>query len=361
MRTAEQKKNISDKCKESIQIKKSKKFYIGSMAPYGYILDKNNKKLLIDKNVSHIVYLIFDLYEKGYGLTYIATYLNDIGILIPSQYRKQKKYISRIINGSSYKWEKSSIRKILNNRVYNGYYNYSSEKTHSEIINDELWNKVSDRIKNQKNIVGNDFFDVNGNEFSNKVICSICGHNFTLENSRCKNGIVRYLRCSCYDKRGNKKIECSNKNAIRYDDLKDIVSFYLDNEIFSNINYNDLLNKYKEVIKKTDYDQKRKYIKQEKRVLEELFFNNFNEVNNKIEDESIQRIRNEFINEENEIIKRRMNELDTYQKELYKLTRTYRIKKDFSEVDKFLIDKFIDKIYLGELVDFNRNITIMLK
>lgn len=360
MRTAKQKKNISDKCKESIQIRKNKKFYIGSMAPYGYILDKNNKKLLIDKNVSHIVYLIFDLYEKGYGLTYIATYLNDRGILIPSQYRKQKKYISRIINGSSYKWEKSSIRKILNNRVYNGYYNYSSEKTHSEIINDELWNKVSDRIKNQKNIVGNDFFDVNGNEFSNKVICSICGHNFTLENSRCKNGVVRYLRCSCYDKRGNKKIECSNKNAIRYDDLKDIVSFYLDNEIFSNINYNDLLNKYKEELKLTNFAEKRKYIKQEKKVLEELFLNNIKEVEN-IDEQPIQKIKKELINKENEIIKRRINELNLCQKELYKLTRTYKIKKDYFKIDKFLIDKFIDKIYLGELIDFNRKITIILK
>lgn len=360
MRTAKQKKNISDKCKESIQIKKIKKFYIGSMAPYGYILDKNNKKLLIDKNVSHIVYLIFDLYEKGYGLTYIATYLNDRGILIPSQYRKQKKYISRIINGSSYKWEKSSIRKILNNRVYNGYYNYSSEKTHSEIINDELWNKVSNRIKNQKNIVGNDFFDVNGNEFSNKVICSICGHNFTLENSRCKNGIVRYLRCSCYDKRGNKKIECSNKNAIRYDDLKDIVSFYLDNEIFSNINYNDLLDKYKEELKLTNFDEKRKYIKQEKKVLEELFLNNIKE-NENIDEQPIQKIKKELINKENEIIKRRINELNMYQKELYKLTRTYKIKKDYFKIDKFLIDKFIDKIYLSELMDFNRKITIILK
>ena len=360
MRTLVQRKLISDKCNEAIQKKKKQKMYVGSLAPYGYIIDKKTRNLIIDKNVSHVIFLIFDLYDKGYGLTYIANYLNERGIVIPSQYRKIGKYIYRKIDGYSNKWEKSSVRKILNNRVYNGFYNYSTEKTHKEIIDDELWEKVALRLKEQKNIIGNNFFDINGNEFSNKVICSVCNHNFTIENSRCKEGIVRYLRCSCYDKRKNQKYECSNKNAIRYDDLKDIVSFFLEEKIFNNMNYNDLLLSYEHLLNNQNFDIKRNYIKQEKHVLNDLYLSNLNELGT-IDNEIINQIKINQINAENLVIKNRIEELEKYQKELYKMTRTYKVSKDYIKLDKVLIDNFIDKIYIGEMINYKRDISIIIK
>ena len=46
-------------------MKKQNGEFVGKLAPYGYIKDPKDKhKFLIDKNVSHIIRKIFDIYHK---------------------------------------------------------------------------------------------------------------------------------------------------------------------------------------------------------------------------------------------------------------------------------------------------------
>lgn len=72
MRSQQINKLISLKCNDVINKKKNNLDYIVRTIPYGYALDKKTRKLIIDKNSSHVVYTIFDLYDKGYGFTTIA-------------------------------------------------------------------------------------------------------------------------------------------------------------------------------------------------------------------------------------------------------------------------------------------------
>ncbi len=78
--------------------------YIGVHAPYGY--RKENKTLVIVPEQAEVVRLMFDLYvNQGYGDTRIARYLDEHGILNYSN-----------VPG----WERTTIRRMLNNPIYIG-------------------------------------------------------------------------------------------------------------------------------------------------------------------------------------------------------------------------------------------------
>ena len=352
---------ISKRCREEINKKKNKMQYIGVVAPYGYSINLEEHKLYIDKNCSHVVFTIFDLYDKGYGFTTIADYLNERGIVTPTDYRKTGEYISSKKNNSSLKWEKSSIRKIITNKVYQGSYLYTAENTHEAIIDNNLWNSVQSRLEGKSTHSGHDFYDKNGNEFCGKVFCSVCNKPFTIENSRCKNGIVQYLRCSSYDCRGKHKCKCDNKLAIRYDELRDIVDFFIDKHLFNNVNISSLKDNFIDLTKDNNIKIKRFYLRQEKQVLNKLL-NKYQTLLNDIIDDSIlyNKILKEEYNDKISSINDRIKEIDTMIKELYSLGRIRIIHDNDLFLDKFIIEKFVKKIEIGILKNDSRNIEIFL-
>lgn len=357
MKTVETRKLISKMRNKDIEKKKENLEYIGRTIPYGYL--KNNKRLVIDKNTSHIVYLIYDLYDKGCSYTQIADYLNERCITSPSYYKICDRYIIQTKNDENKKWQRGAVRKILMNRVYNGYYKYSNKKTHQEIINDELFNRVQLRIQNKKNCSGVDFYYHNGNIFSNKVYCEECGRVLTISPSRNKEGIVNYLRCSSCDTRGKNKVICSNRVAIRYDELQDIVSLFLENEVYNNIDFNTLEGIYENQLKNDNIDIHRKYLKQERTLIEK----------------QIELLKNETItgdsliatikeNEKKELLNlynNRLCEVKALLKEIYSFARTKNITKKELYLDKYVMDSFVEKITIGSLINYERKIDIVLK
>ena len=360
MRSQQINKLISLKCNEVINKKKSNLEYIGRTIPYGYALDKKTRKLIIDKNSSHVVYTIFDLYDKGYGFTTIAEFLNARGIVPPSLYNETKEYIKYFNTNCAIKWEKSSVRKIIMNRVYTGSYRYTTEKTHDSIINNELWDSVQTKIKNKITDSTHDFYDKNGNEFSGKVFCSLCGKSFTIETSRCKDGKIKYLRCSCYDRRGNHKYNCDNKLAIRYDELRDIVDYVIGENVLQNIDFKSIANEYIKFVKNDSIGIHRKYLKQEKKILKELIYKYellmHDVTNNNLYDKLLLIDYNKRIKNYNE----RLHEIDMTLKEIYSFARIKNISTKELFFDKFIIDNFINKIEIGALIDNTREIKITL-
>lgn len=320
MRTKEQINNIKNGRQKDLEKRMQNNEYCGSLAPYGYTLI--NKRLVIDKNVSHIVYLIYDLFYCGYTYTKIAEYLNKRNIVNPATYRKNKIYIQNTNDNKYMMWDKGSVRKILINKVYNGYYNYSDIKTHESIINDCLFNKVQNIIKENKDNIGNNFYDYNGNIFSGKVLCGECGRPFSITVSKHKNGIIKYLRCSSYDKRKNNIVKCTNK-SIKYEDLKKIVLLYIEENIFNKIDL-DIINKISD--KENDYLNSidKYYLIQEKKIINNLLLN-IKEL----------KLRDLFLDRLEEIIWI-LNKKNTNKK----------INKYDLNIDKKIIDNFIYKIHI---------------
>jgi len=354
-------KNISNGCQRVLKNGKEKKQYIGVRAPYGYQLDKNTKKLVIDKKTAFIVYLIFDLYDKGLGLTTIAQYLNERMIAPPTIYKRTGEYILPKL--SYLKWEKGAVRQILQNKVYNGRYKYTDEDTHCKIINDRMWNRISLKKEEKSNRGGLDRYDNNGNEFCNIVYCACCNKPFTIEKSRCKEGITSYLRCSSYDKRGNAKCTCDNKLAIRYSELRDIVGMFIKKEIFNNISISNLQDNYFNKIKNNDENEiviHREYLKQEKNELMRLK-NKYENIYFKNDDSLISQVNKENKKNMIENINNRLNEVDNLMKQIYSFARTTTISDKEFYIDRLILDSFISKINIGILEDNQRNIMIELK
>lgn len=357
MRRQETKELIRIKRNEDIKVKKEKGLYIGRTVPYGYKLV--DKKLIIDKETSHIVFLIYNLYDKGYTNTQIANYLNDRYILSPSSYNFCGKYMLFYNKDYNREWKRGMIRKILKNKVYNGYYKYSNVKTHEEIINDKLFESVQCRINDKQNLVGYDMFYKNKNIFSGKVYCSECGKSFTLGYSKCNNSIKKYLRCGSYDTRRQNRVECSNKLAIGYDELFDILSIYIEENVFNLIDVDILREYYISNLKEYNINDLRKYLKQEKKLLlENLDY--CTDSNYLIKDLCDIISTKKDLN--NEIIyKKRIKEIDKILKNINSFSRKKEVKNNELYLDRNVIETFIDKIKIGKIENNNRNIEITFK
>lgn len=111
-------KQNSIKIKRALDDKRKEGKYIGSLPPFGYLRDENDKGHLVpDKKVAHIVTEIFKMRANGVGVSEITTTLNEKKYPTPSGY-KGTRYSSRLLD--SKQWNISSVKKVLSNRVYCG-------------------------------------------------------------------------------------------------------------------------------------------------------------------------------------------------------------------------------------------------
>lgn len=188
-------KDISQKVRSSLMIKKINGKFIGSRAPYGYVknpMDKN--KLEIDCSKARNVRLIFFMFYDGKSKSEIAQYLNINGVPSPKN----------IENG----WNASNINMILNNKTYTGSITQNKtvklsykmkkriqlpsqkwitvEKTHHPIIPIDLFNDI--QILQNQSIKKNRHKHV----LSGRVFCDECGYKMTF----IKRGEHTYLVCS---------------------------------------------------------------------------------------------------------------------------------------------------------------------
>lgn len=230
-------KDISSKIRRTLTFKREQGQFIGSFAPYGYLIDHEDKhRLIIDKNTADNVRLIFDMFIKGNGYRKIAQELNGRGILSPSAYKKQtgSKYVNCNANSSNTKglWTQSTIAAILRNEMYTGtlvqgkshnvsYKNKKRKKvdksewvripdTHEAIIDHETWERTQERLnsRTRSSHVINEISTLSG-----KVKCEVCGRPMKRNVYYNKAKTIKYygLQCATY-KTG--AINCPNTKTL---------------------------------------------------------------------------------------------------------------------------------------------------
>ena len=127
-------KDISNKIRASLNIKKKNGEFVGAYAPYGYKKDQLDKhKLVIDTYASEIVKRIYQMFASGLSITKIASILTEEKILIPSIYKNMKRGLKSSHFGT---WNQRNITDILTNPTYIGHLtqgrnkkiNYKSKK-----------------------------------------------------------------------------------------------------------------------------------------------------------------------------------------------------------------------------------------
>lgn len=370
--------DVSNNIRSAFNSKMKQGEFISPFAPFGYEISKeDNNKLVIDPVASDIVKDIYNLYLTGLGFTSIAKYLNSKDIPCPSLYKYRKGIKLNVISNRSreeIKWSAFSIKTILTNEVYLGhliqgkrttisYKNHKirnkdksewirKENTHEAIIDEETFNKVQITIKKRtKPMKTTGIVHI----FSGKAFCLECKHYMRKKNSPKHE----YLVCSDNHNGYN---ECINKNGIRYDKLANIVldainmkikKFYDEEELKSIISkkkaskFNDKirsLEKQKEEVEKEASNTRNylKYLYEDKVngvISTEQFkdlISNYNK-NKDMYNNQIKIINNEILC---------YKKIEESQNNNEKIFNKYQ---KFKELNRVIVDEFIDKIYIGKL------------
>ena len=377
-------KQNSIKIRNVLNEKRKNGKFVGSLPSYGYMRDPEDKGHLVpNPETAPIVKQIFEWRKNGIGPSRIATMLNDKGYPTPSGY-KGTNYSSRLINRD--KWNISSIKKILSNRIYTGdmiqhtqtKVNYKSKKkitldesmwmivenTHEPLVDKDTFFYISKLIKqNTKDVqlknrkekrllegklfckeCGNrlsilyrknhDYWTVNCNRYARDPIRGQCSSHFFPYN---------YLEAQIMEK----FIEDVKKQIEELDieELNKKVQTEVQKQTKSlNSNINDLLIEKESITKRltTLYEDRYNDI---------ITADTYKELAKPFEEKL--KIINQNINE-NQMkkyeVKSKLNELPNYTKKIKKLL-------DLNNPKKELINTLIDRT----VIDKNRVITIKYK
>lgn len=382
--------DVSNNIRSAFYSKMKQGEFISPFAPFGYeISPYNNNKLIIDTVASEVVKEIYALYLKGMGFTGIAHYLNDKNIPCPSLYKYKKGIKLNIISNrprEEIKWTTNAIKTILTNEIYLGhliqgkrttvsYKNHKIrnkgksewiriENTHEAIIDEETFNKVQVAMKERtKPIKTTGVVHI----FSGKVFCLECDHYMRKKNS----AKHEYLVCS--NNRDGYK-DCENKTSIRYDELEKLVldainskiwKFYDENEL-ENLDSKKNENRFNKKIislekQRDDINNK---ISKTRNYLKNLYED---KVNGVVTPEQFKDLITNYNNDEDNYknqIKSIDNEIDYYK---MKEESSKNNKEMFSkyqkleELNRVIVDEFIDKIYIGKLNEETNSRDIQIK
>lgn len=247
-------KDTSNKVRSTIITKAMDGQCIKAFLPYGYRKDKIDKnRILVDYNVSDNIKLIFDLYKSGKTKTEIANRLNELEISTPLKYKQETTKYYNPNSKATYKWNSTSISKILRNQIYVGdliqlqhtKVNYKIKKitavpkeeqivilnNHEAIIDRSTFNtvqKMLDRKANEWN-----YSNKKKHLLTGLVFCK-CGSRITYNKN---HGIVFRCVCSSYKKYGNKF--CSSIH-LKEAELLEMVANSLKQNIKSYLKIKDL-------------------------------------------------------------------------------------------------------------------------
>ena len=377
-------KQNSIKIRNVLNEKRKNGKFVGSLPSFGYMRDPEDKGHLIpNPETAPIVKQIFEWRKNGIGPSRIATMLNEKGYPTPSGY-KGTNYSSRLINRD--KWNISSIKKILSNRIYTGdmiqhtqtKVNYKSKKkitldesmwmivenTHEPLVDKDTFFYISKLIKQNTK----DVQPKNRKEkrlLEGKLFCKECGNRLSVLYRKNHDywtvNCNRYARdpireqCSSHffpynyleDQIMAKFIEDVKKQMEELDieELNKKVQIEVQKQTKSlNSNINDLLIEKESITKRltTLYEDRYNDIitADAYKELAKPFEEKLKFINQSIDENQIKKYE----------VKSKLNELPDYTKKIKKLL-------DLNKPKKELINTLIDRI----VIDENRVITIKYK
>lgn len=272
-------RDISNKIRSVLDVKKKRGEYVAALAPYGYIKDPEDKHhLIIDNESANVVKMIFEMSLQGYGRYTIAQKLNELGILNPYGYKmivlKKKKGIQKDDDKYKFAWDMTVIKNILSDQTYCGDTVQNkgkliSYKVHKHIKNPKNeWIIVKDTHKAiidrttfervQTGIINRDTrAEKNGkiSIFAGHLKCADCKRAMNKKQGGYYKGQPRkhfHYMCSTYMRRSRNL--CS-KHTIRNDILEEAVLKMIKLQIELVADYDKILKELQKV-SKTDYRKK---------------------------------------------------------------------------------------------------------
>ena len=114
-------KDLSQKVRSSLAVRKEKGQYVSGNSPFGYEKDPEDRHaLLIAEDEAEVVRRIFSLTVEGYTSVQIARLFNETRVRTPIEFKIAKGRTSREPKGDRFMWNSSTICQILRNEIYIG-------------------------------------------------------------------------------------------------------------------------------------------------------------------------------------------------------------------------------------------------
>ena len=116
-------RDISDKVRSHLKVKRERGDFIGAFAAYGYQKSKDDRNRLVpDDYAAGIVKKIFAWKIEGDSNLAISGMLDAAGILSPMEYKRVRgeKYHTGFVSGAQAKWSAVAVKRILINETYTG-------------------------------------------------------------------------------------------------------------------------------------------------------------------------------------------------------------------------------------------------
>ena len=360
-------RDISMKVKSSKEVKRKNGEFIGAFAPFGYKKDDKDKhKLVIDKEVSHIIERIFNMKIEGYSSKAISDFLNSIGTITPSKHKEN--------NGDNFntgfvvknaKWDAKMINRIISNKVYIGVLeqgkttklNYKSKK---EIdVSKEDWIVIQNAhepiISKSIYLLANKMLlrDVKQSKdkpciLSGMLYCKDCGSPMVRRKVKAKDGYNIFYICSEYNNTG----DCSRHSIKEEYIIK--ATIHALNDYLSK--YNELLEKVSAIdvsklTLKVDFDSLNAEKKKYERLRQSLYMDLEEEL---ITTEEFEKFRNNYLIKIREIEKQIITKQNIVEELKAKINDKGSLVSDIvpnidsDNLNRLSLVSFIDRIEIGE-------------
>jgi DNA invertase Pin-like site-specific DNA recombinase len=366
---------ISENIISAFNIKRDRGQFIGSFATYGYLKNPDDKnKLIIDKEASKIVIMIFNLYLEGYGTQHIAHILNEKMIPNPTKYKQSMgfKFKNSSATDNFGLWNKTTVKRILKNEVYIGNMiqgkrkkvSYKEEQivsttqdkwfvvenTHEAVIDKKMFEDVQKRILSRQRSSG----EGKAHIFATKIKCADCGSSMVKVTTSTK---ISYLRCKIYATASNSNI-CTS-HIIRFDKIEEVVT----NKVKEYINlYLDEENVASKLQIESENKNKINQIKNELNNIDRQLNNNtlalknlyMDKVKSIITEEEFIELKNSFSEEKDSLLKKKeqienvLKEVNNKNNDINEWIKIVKQYKDFKELNHMIVNQLIDFIEIGE-------------
>lgn len=233
-------RQASSKTKAAHRARAKAGMYLGSHASFGYTKDPADRHhLIVDPPAADVVRDIFQMFANGVGYVRMTKILRERSVLNPQAYFNQNNpdYFKSEYWRKPYDWHATSIRAILNNRVYLGQLVFgrtklkgffdktripapeeewiTTENTHEPLVTQELWDTVHQMMKARRRENGSHEVQ----PFAGLVKCADCGSSLNLSYDK-KRG--RYTGFSCWVYKNYGKDRCTS-HAIGWKTLNTLV------------------------------------------------------------------------------------------------------------------------------------------
>ena len=379
---------LSDNIKRTLYNKKIMGEYCCPYAPYGYILDPEDKHhFIVDPPAAEVVKSIFEMYKTGMGYIRIAKALNEKQIPPPGIYKQMQglNYKNAYAHmPTAQQWRDATIYYILRQEVYTGAIiqgkskniSYKNKKRiklpksewiivrdmHEAIIEPDLWNTVQSLLNNHK--LRDKQFKVDENTEINplkgSVFCKECGAGMWRMSYQSGKERYKYYRCRTVK---NSEGVCNNINSVRQTDiesailneLKIIIDGYFDSDKI-------------EVTGNTGLYKKMKALKEEKNQLDrnisKLQSSSVQLYKDKLsgffDDEQFKMLSTSFNKELKQLqervqgINKELEELDIQQKTRKSKAEILEKYKNIEKLTFEIVQELIEGIYVGKLDEKNQ-------